>query len=272
MTIPVRFQNQVSAHLLGNMLHINNYPLILAIMGNPGMGKTWQLREHLKALGIQIFSISSADLESERAGLPAKLLKEKYVNASISMSKNIPSALVIDDIDTTVGEWEQNTGTINHQGILAFLMHIADNPYYIEDIGKVNRVPIFLTGNKFELLYEPLRRPGRTLKFEWEPEKDEKIEIVSSYLSYTICAKEIAKDLINIYPTKPISFFTNLFSTKRLEVLVELASNAIFKYILINPDYKRQLYQMYIDSNNNIDWEQEILNIKEGEANDKDGN
>ena len=152
MIISERFQKKVNAHLLGNMLHIENYPLILGIFGEPGMGKTCQLREHLNAIGVNVFSISSADLESERAGLPAKLLKEKYVHASTSVAQNNPSALVIDDIDTTVGEWQKNTGTVNHQGILAFLMHIADNPYYIEDIGSVNRVPIFFTGNNYELL------------------------------------------------------------------------------------------------------------------------
>lgn len=166
MTISKRFTEKINAHLMGNLLCIDNYPLIMAIIGKPGMGKTWQLRKHLEGLGIEIFSISSADIESERAGAPAKLLKEKYVNASISMLKGTPAALVIDDIDTTVGEWEQNTGTVNHQGILAFLMHIADNPYYIEGIGKVERVPVFFTGNKFELLYEPLRRPGRMIKFD----------------------------------------------------------------------------------------------------------
>lgn len=271
MVISKRFQNQVNAHLLGNMLDINNYPLILAIIGSPGMGKTWQLREHLKSLDIQVYSISSADLESERAGAPAKLLKEKYVNASISMSKRIPSAIVIDDIDTTVGEWKQNTGTVNHQGILAFLMHIADNPYYIENIGNVKRVPIFFTGNDFELLYEPLRRPVRMLRFDWEPTKNEKIDIVSSYFVHTDNAKEIAEYLINIYPTQSIAFFTSLFATRKLEILSELASNAAFKYILEDPSYKEQLYKKYIDSNN-IDWERDIIKIVEGEKIDKNNN
>ena len=166
MVIPERFKRQIETHLLGNILEIDKYPLILAIVGKPGMGKTLQLRKYLEILGINAFSISSSDLESEVAGAPAKLLKTQYVEASINISRKNPSALVIDDIDTTVGEWKQNTGTVNHQGILAFLMHIADNPCHIEGLGNVNRVPVFFTGNNFELLYEPLRRPGRTLRFE----------------------------------------------------------------------------------------------------------
>lgn len=263
MIISERFQKQVNAHLLGNMLQIKNYPLILGIFGRPGMGKTYQLREHLKAIGVDVFSVSSADLESERAGFPAKLLKEKYVYASMNVAKNIPSALVIDDIDTTVGEWEQNTGTVNHQGILAFLMHIADNPCYIEDKGDVNRVPVFFTGNNFELLYEPLRRPGRILKFDWEPTRDEKIDIICSYLAPITDEKNIAENLINMYPEQSVSFFMNFFSIRSVEVLSKLACNAVLKQILTNIDYKNELYQSYINNYKNIDWNKEIKDKEE---------
>lgn len=263
--ISERFQEQINAHLLGNMLPINKYPLILGIMGRPGMGKTWQLREHLKSLEFEVFSINAADLESNSAGVPAKLLKEEYVKASISIGKNIPAAIVIDDIDTTVGEWERNTGTVNHQGILAFLMHIVDNPCEIESIGKVNRVPIFFTGNKFELLYEPLRRPGRMLRFDWEPTKEEKVDIVSSCLLHIDNPKKIASDLVDIYPNNAVSFFTTLISTKKLEVLSKIASTAAFKCMLEDENYKRNLINMYNIENSSINWENEIEKIREVE-------
>ena len=69
MFIPERFKKQINTHLLGNMLDIDDYPLILAIMGRPGMGKTRQLRIHLEQLGVDIFSVSSAELECERDGV-----------------------------------------------------------------------------------------------------------------------------------------------------------------------------------------------------------
>lgn len=252
MVIPKRFQEQVNAHLLGNFLQIRDYPLILSIMGKPGFGKTYQLRSHLTSLGITIFSISSADLESERAGVPAKLLKTRYVDASVEVSKKRPAALVIDDIDTTVGEWEKNTGTVNHQGILAFLMHIADRPDYIEDIGPINRIPVFLTGNNFNLLYEPLRRPGRMLRFDWEPTQEEKIDIVTEIFSFP--NKNISKSLVDAYPTESIAFFSSLFATQKLTLLAQMSSNAMFKYILENPVYRDQLYQKYTKALNNTDW------------------
>lgn len=76
MVIPNRFVVKVDAHMLGNMLDIPHYPLILAIVGRPGMGKTYQLRNYLKEVDVSVFSISAADLESDRAGEPAKLLQQ----------------------------------------------------------------------------------------------------------------------------------------------------------------------------------------------------
>lgn len=180
MVFPNRFVKMIDAHILGNMLSIKHYPLILAIVGRPGMGKTYQLRNYLSEVGVLIFSVSAADLESDRAGEPAKLLQQKYVEASSSISRGEPAVLLIDDIDTTLGEWANHTGTVNHQDILAFLMHIADNPCLIENVGTVNRVPIFFTGNDFDRLYKPLIREGRANRFDWEPTREEKISIVAS--------------------------------------------------------------------------------------------
>lgn len=265
MKIPIRYQNSINVHLLGNMLNIKEYPLILAITGSPGMGKSFQLREHLKQLDFKVFSVSSADLEDERAGVPAKLLKSKYVEASCNISENNPTVMVIDDIDTTVGEWEQNTGTVNHQGILAFLMHIADDPCYIEGMGKVNRVPIFFTGNNFDLLYKPLIRHGRTLRFDWEPTMSEKIEMICS--CNPLISADIAKSLISAYPDQPISFFSSLFSIQSLKLLSNIASTASLKQLLVDNKYKEKIYKKYIDFCKKINWEN-IVYLCDGEVYD----
>ncbi len=252
MFIPERFQKQIGAHLMGNYLNIDRYPLILAIMGEPGVGKTWQLREHLKSLGVECFSVSSADLESDKAGIPAKLLKEQYLHASITISQNQPAAIVIDDIDTTVGEWEKNTGTVNHQGILAFLMHIADNPTQIEGVGQVNRVPIFFTGNEFNLLYEPLRRPVRTRKFEWSPTAEEKIEIIGEI--FKLADKSAACKISERFPEKSIAFFADLYTSKCVEELNSYVSNASLKCILNDSEYRNNVMQKYFNALNTVDW------------------
>ena len=253
MVIPERFITKVDAHMLGNILDIPHYPLILAIVGRPGMGKTYQLRNYLDSIDISIFSISAADLESDRAGEPAKLLQQKYIEASVSMSKGIPAVLLIDDIDTTLGEWENHTGTVNHQDILAFLMHIADNPHFIENVGSVNRVPIFFTGNNFDRLYKPLIREGRANRFDWEPTREEKISIVTSIFSLESC--EVAEMLVDSYPSEKISFFSNLMVNKKKEQLAMLANNVIFKYLLTNDNYRKELYSQYCTMEKNIPWE-----------------
>lgn len=253
LVIPDRFIQQIDAHILGNMLNIDEYPLIMAIIGEPGMGKTYQLRKYLEAIGIDIVSVSAADLESDRAGEPAKLLQQKYIEASSSVSKHNPSIMLIDDVDTTLGEWKKNTGTVNHQDILAFLMHIADNPHYIENVGPVNRVPIFFTGNNFELLYKPLVRNGRAIRFDWEPSREEKIEIIRSIFSFEDSKK--AEILVDAYPEKEISFFSNMLASESIARLAAIAKNVVFEYILTDKDYKNGLLDKYYKERQQIDWD-----------------
>ena len=245
--IPERFIEAVDAHMLGNMLDISNYPLILLIVGLPGMGKTYQLRSYLEIVGVDMFSISAADLESDRAGVPAKLLEQKYIEASSSISSGNPAVLLIDDIDTTLGEWEKNTGTVNHQDILAFLMHIADKPSFIEN---VNRVPVFFTCNYFNRLYKPLIRDGRANRFDWEPTREEKIAIVTSVFRFE--DSKTAEMLVDAYPTKPISFFSNLLANKNI---VSVAKDVVFSFILTKEGYRDKLLSTYSNLKKNIQWE-----------------
>lgn len=253
MYIPERFIEAVDAHMLGNMLDISNYPLILLIVGLPGMGKTYQLRSYLEIVGVDMFSISAADLESDRAGVPAKLLEQKYIEASSSISSGNPAVLLIDDIDTTLGEWEKNTGTVNHQDILAFLMHIADKPSFIENVGSVNRVPVFFTCNYFNRLYKPLIRDGRANRFDWEPTREEKIAIVTSVFRFE--DSKTAEMLVDAYPTKPISFFSNLLANKNIEQLVSVAKDVVFSFILTKEGYRDKLLSTYSNLKKNIQWE-----------------
>ena len=249
--IPKRFTNEVHAHLLGNYLRIPRYPLILAIMGKPGMGKTWQLRTYLKGRQVEIHSVSAADLESSVAGMPARVLRDQYVNAAMNIGHSKPSALIVDDIDTTVGEWSKNTGTVNHQHILALLMHLADSPEFIEGIGEVKRVPIFITGNNFDLLYEPLRRPERTARFDWVPDKSEMIDVVSSIFNID---KVRAKKLVSTYPEESVAFFADLFSSHNRIYLTEIIGNTEFSKVLSNEKYRCQIVSEYEKYTSNTNW------------------
>ncbi len=208
MTVPDRFFREVTTHLALNFAEVAPQPLLLGIFGAPGEGKTYQLRLILAELGIHTHSINAADLESDRAGQPGKQLLETYVVAARAMSAGRPTALVVDDVDTTVGEWTQNTGTVNHQQVLAQLMHLADSPGQIEQVGQVRRVPVFVTGNDFSKLYPPLRRPGRMVPFHWEPTADEKIAILESLLEDHNSG--MARELVMRYPNMPVAFFAQV--------------------------------------------------------------
>jgi len=253
-TIPQRFVEPINAHLLGNLLDIPDYPVIMWIVGRPGMGKTWQLRRHLELLGFETLSVSAADLESKYAGEPAKLIQNRYLKAGRLIANGQPSALVIDDIDTTVGEWEKNTGTVNHQEILAFLMHVADRPTSIELVGAVRRVPIFFTGNDANRLYAPLTRHGRTFTFHWSPEPDEKIAVVAALLGPSGLAT--AEVLVTEYPEQPISFFSQLIVSSAVErVSSSAASNASFRALLRSDGkHAEQLQQEIATARLNTDW------------------
>ena len=180
--IPVRFKNEVDQHLVFNFAGMRAWPLILGVFGRPGDGKSFQVRTHIERRGALAVSINAADLESDRAGQPGKLVLAKYEDAGHRTSEGTPAALIVDDFDTTVGEWEKSTSTVNHQQVLAQLMHLADSPTQEAD-RTLCRVPVFVTGNDLSKVYAPLRRPGRMRPFFWLPTEAERQEIVECIMA-----------------------------------------------------------------------------------------
>jgi hypothetical protein len=206
--IPSRFTHAIDEHLVFSFAGVTAWPLVLGIFGRPGDGKSFQARTHLKRLGVQVFSINAADLESDRAGTPGKLVLDTYINAGHRTEEGTPTVLVVDDFDTTVGEWAHSTTTVNHQQILAQLMHLADSP--TEAAGKkLRRVPVIITGNDLSKVYPPLRRPGRMRSFPWVPSLEERNEIIAGILADVLPSEEIP-GLIRCVPNAPIAFYSDL--------------------------------------------------------------
>lgn len=206
--IPVRFKKEIDQHLVFNFAGIDAWPLVLGVFGRPGDGKSFQLRRHIERRGALVVSINAADLESDRAGQPGKLVLAKYEDAGHRTSEGRPATLIVDDFDTTVGEWEKSTGTVNHQQVLAQIMHLADSP--TQDAGRMlRRVPVFVTGNDLSKVYAPLRRPGRMRPFFWQPTETERQEIVECMMAPLLDAPETV-DLLAQLPEAPISFFADL--------------------------------------------------------------
>ena len=206
--IPERFAAAVDEHLVFNFASVPAWPLVLGVFGRPGDGKSFQLRTHLRRRGVTPVSINAADLESERAGAPGKLVLDVYQDAGHRIDESEPAALVVDDFDTTVGEWDDSTTTVNHQQVLAQLMHLADSP--MEASGKrLRRVPVFISGNDLSKVYPPLRRPGRMRTFPWEPSAEERRAIVTSVFADVFEEPEVTQ-LLAAAPTAPVAFFSDL--------------------------------------------------------------
>ena len=206
--VPGRFADALDQHLVFNYADVPAWPLVLGVFGRPGDGKTFQIRTHLDRRGVRQVSINAADLESDRAGAPGKLVLEMYENAGHRIDEGLPTAVVVDDFDTTVGDWEHSTTTVNHQQVLAQLMHLADNP--TEAGGKrLRRVPVFITGNDLSKIYPPLRRPGRMRAFPWLPTHAERLAIVTGILTGVMKPTDVP-DLLTKLCDQPIAFFSDL--------------------------------------------------------------
>ena len=209
-------------HLVANYLDLPVRPAILGIFGRPGDGKSAQLACALDRCNVEVLRVNAADLESGVAGEPGRLIARTYQAASKAIENGVPTALVVDDIDTTVGEWEKNTGTVNHQQVLAELMHIADRPI---DIGRGyhRRAPIFVTGNNLSRLYPPLRRHRRMSVFEWRPTRTEIRDVVCSLFAKAT-TREAIERLVVEFEQEPLAFFAELQQSIReayLDVQVE---------------------------------------------------
>ncbi len=219
--IPERFRLTIDQHLVLNLAGIDDWPLILGIFGRPGDGKSFQARTHLAQRQVHVASINAADLESDRAGQPGKMVLAAYSEAGERTEQGQPAALLVDDFDTTVGEWAHSTGTVNHQQVLAQLMHLADSPSQTAD-ATVRRVPVFVTGNDLTKIYPPLRRPGRLRPFTWDPTPEERHDTVGALLR-DVADHSGVTELIAACPDAPISFFADLRTT----ILAEQADSLI---------------------------------------------
>lgn len=234
--IPERFQREVSVHIFKNYYANKDRsfktPLILAISGAPGMGKTFQAEAVLSALGVNKFVISGAEFENENAGIPVKNLRNIYKGISDDVFyKTIKmGAIIIDDIDAALGQWGGLVQyTMNRQHLIKTLIDFADNPYLISAYDDddnlqehaTGRVPIIVTLNDETKMYEPLMRNGRTTIFPWIPNPAEISDILNRIFDGIIFDKapyDLYVELLAFMretsnkeaPALPISLFSDI--------------------------------------------------------------
>jgi hypothetical protein len=219
-----RFLDKVSAHVAKNYLAdqgaLGNagkrVPLVLGIWGPKGSGKTFQTELALKKLKAEPIIMSAGELESDKAGEPGRLLRERYRRASeLSKVRGVLSALVINDLDAGVGIHKNTQRTVNNQMVSGTLMSICDSPNRVAVYGEswegevslCRRIPIIVTGNDLSTLFAPLIRDGRMDKFLWEPDRADKVAIVSALYRDDGLSAEDAGKLVDAFSRQSLDFF-----------------------------------------------------------------
>ena len=214
-----RFLDKLAVHITKNYLSLSNVkvPLILGIHGRKGEGKTFQCELVYERMGLNVVQMSAGELESPDAGDPARLIRLRYREAADAVKVNGKMAvLMINDIDAGMGRIDQFTQyTVNTQLVAGTLMNIADSPTNVQlpgsyDSEPIQRIPIIVTGNDFTTLYAPLIRDGRMEKFYWEPDRDDRIGVVSGI--FDAVSRDQITQLVDRFPDQSIDFYSALHS------------------------------------------------------------
>lgn len=216
------FMEKVAVHIVKNFIAKRldtRVPLILGIWGGKGQGKSFQTELIFKAMKVEPVILSAGELESEWAGAPGKLIRDRYRSASqVIKNKGILSCLMINDLDAGIGRFGNTQMTVNNQMVVGTLMNLADNPTRVSvgqdwrDADVVNRVPIIVTGNDFSTLWAPLIRDGRMDKFYWQPTHEDILKtVLQMYRKDGLSEKDISK-IIDTFPSQALDFYGALRS------------------------------------------------------------
>ena len=209
------FLDKMAIHVAKNFMDLPKIkvPLILGIWGGKGQGKTFQCSLAFKKLGIAPIVMSAGELESGNAGEPAKLIRQRYREASDTIKKGRMCALFINDLDAGAGRMGDATQyTVNNQMVNATLMNIADNPTNVQLPGvykneEIPRVPVICTGNDFSTLYAPLIRDGRMEKYYWNPTREDRIGVCMGIFQEDAVTRLEIEELVDQFPGQSIDFF-----------------------------------------------------------------
>lgn len=194
--IPSRFVDRIIRHAM-SVRTIPTYPLLLAVQGPPGVGKTYQTYRALRMAKFETFRESAASLRGQHEGDSVDAFVKIYERArECAIDPARPTAtILIEDFDLSGAVRFVNTEyTVNQQLLVNHLMNLCDG---FEEGGRESvRIPIFLTGNNFSTLHEPLRRHGRLDVFTWRPKPDEQAKIVAGMLSEVATEPQVAAELL----------------------------------------------------------------------------
>jgi ribulose bisphosphate carboxylase small subunit len=259
--IAPQFLNKVAIHITKNFLDLPQVPvpLILGIHGRKGEGKTFQCELIFEKMGVEVVHMSAGELESPDAGDPSRLIRLRYREAAeLIKVRGKMTVLMINDLDAGAGRLDERTQyTVNTQLVHGTLMNIADRPTDVQlpgsyDPTPLHRVPIIVTGNDFSTLYAPLIRDGRMEKFYWEPDRQDKVGIVSGIFAPDRLSSATIEELIDRFPEQPIDFFavlrSRLYDEQILNLLETIGYDQIGKRLVNSkekpPEFPSQTWSL----------------------------
>jgi hypothetical protein len=269
------FLDKMTVHIAKNFMELPKIkiPLILGIWGGKGQGKTFQTELGYKKIGISPIVMSAGELESGNAGEPAKLVRQRYREASDIIKKGKMCSLFINDLDAGAGRLNDTTQyTVNNQMVNATLMNIADNPTNVQLPGMYNtdsipRVPIICTGNDFSTLYAPLIRDGRMEKFYWNPNRDDRIGVCMGIFQPDDIALNDVERLVDAFPGQSIDFFgalrARIYDDKVREFVIAHGIENLGKQLVNRRNGKVQMEKPFIDVNSLISYGNALVQEQE---------
>ncbi|XP_072981837.1 ribulose bisphosphate carboxylase/oxygenase activase 1, chloroplastic-like isoform X1 [Typha latifolia] len=209
----LKFACHIVKNYIAHLLNIK-VPLILGIWGGKGQGKTFQTELIFRAMGVEPIIMSAGELESERAGEPGRLIRDRYRTASqVIQNQGKISCLMINDIDAGLGRFGNTQMTVNTQIVVGTLMNLSDNPTRVS-IGQkwrasdvTHRVPIIVTGNDLSTIYAPLIRDGRMEKFYWQPDREDIVNIVHRMYANDGISREDVLQIVDTFPKQALDFY-----------------------------------------------------------------
>ena len=238
------FLDKTAVHVAKNFMDLPKIkvPLILGVWGGKGQGKTFQSNLIFAKLGISPIVMSAGELESGNAGEPAKLVRQRYREASDIVKKGKLSTLFINDLDAGAGRMGGTTQyTVNNQMVNATLMNIADNPTNVQlpgqyEVVEIPRVPVIATGNDFSTLYAPLVRDGRMDKFYWAPTFEDRVGIANGIFKADGVDEADVRSLVEAFDGQSIDFFgalrARVYDDKVREFIQEMGLENIGKRLV----------------------------------------
>lgn len=206
--IDPEFETTVISHIMGNYMDNCVFPLYLAIHGPRGEGKTFQTLYTCQQYGIQVYYVSGAELSGSFEADSVSSIEKNRDDAILRFRREGQhSVFIIDDFHLSVASVDAGVSrTVNSQLLTGWLMNQADRA----TVGY--RIPFILLGNDFVNLYAPLTRDGRMDFYEWKPNADKKMVIISRHFEDIIENKDqpAFEAFVKEHIDQPISFFAEL--------------------------------------------------------------